>query len=197
MNDTSASRPPDALPRHTFSPSPNPTPPATDDRPLNGWGAIADALLKDPNRIVSALTGRAASGLLGRLTALALLGMAAYGVVVGLFPGGLQWVAVPLKLTGGLFAAALICWPSLYILLCLSGARQSALEVFGLLAASLALLTLLMAGFAPVAWLFAQSTHSASALAWPESSATHGFSGCWRRSRRTASQPVASGLRGC
>lgn len=139
-----------------------PTPPSPGDRPLGGWGATADALLKDPDRIVSALTGRSAAGLLGRLTALALLGMAAYGVVVGLFPGGLQLVAVPLKLAGGLLASALICWPSLYILLCLSGGRQSALDVLGLLAASLALLTLLLAGFAPVAWLFAQSTRSAA-----------------------------------
>jgi hypothetical protein len=92
---------------------------------------------------------------------MALLGMAAYGVVVGLFPGGLQVAVVPLKLAGGLLASALICWPSLYILLCLSGAQQSAREVTGLLLAALTLLVVLMTGFAPVAWIFTQSTHSA------------------------------------
>jgi hypothetical protein len=92
---------------------------------------------------------------------MALLGMAAYGVVVGLFPGGMQIAVVPAKLAGSLLLAAIICWPSLYILLCLSGAKQSARDVIGLLAASLALLVVLMAGFAPVAWIFTQSTHSA------------------------------------
>jgi hypothetical protein len=92
---------------------------------------------------------------------MAILGMAAYGVVVGLFPGGMQIAVVPAKLAGSLLLAAIICWPSLYILLCLSGAKQSVRDVTGLLAASLALLVVLMAGFAPVAWIFTQSTHSA------------------------------------
>jgi len=132
-----------------------------DLRPIRGWGAILEALLKQPERLAANLTGTDNGYLTRQLAVMALLGMAAYGVVVGLFPGGLQIAVVPAKLAGSLLVAAVICWPSLYILLCLSGAKQSARDVTGLLAASLALLVVLMAGFAPVAWIFTQSTHSA------------------------------------
>ena len=134
---------------------------AVDRRSVRGWGAILDALLKQPDRLAAGLAGADCGYLTRRLIGMGLLGMAAYGVVVGLFPGGMQIAVVPAKLAGGLLAAAVICWPSLYILLCLSGGRQSARELTGLLAASLALLVVLMAGFAPVAWIFTQSTHSA------------------------------------
>ena len=162
MNDTAHIPPNVAAPCPLRQPHATPTPPEPDERRVFGWGAITDALLKDPDALLAALAGRSAAGLIGRLATLALLGTAAYGFVVGLFPCGLQLVAVPLKLAGGLLASSLICWPSLYILLCLSGARQSALQVLGLLAAALALLTLLLAGFAPVAWIFTLSTRSAA-----------------------------------
>lgn len=129
--------------------------------PIRGWGAILEALLKQPERLAAHLTGADNGYLTRHLSVMAILGMAAYGVVVGLFPGGMQIAVVPAKLAGSLLLAAIICWPSLYILLCLSGAKQSARDVTGLLAASLALLVVLMAGFAPVAWIFTQSTHSA------------------------------------
>lgn len=132
-----------------------------DLRPIRGWGAILEALLKQPERLAVNLTGADNGYLTRQLSIMGLLGMAAYGVVVGLFPGGLQIAVVPVKLAGSLLVAAVICWPSLYILLSLSGAKQSARDVTGLLAASLALLVVLMAGFAPVAWIFTQSTHSA------------------------------------
>jgi hypothetical protein len=132
-----------------------------DDRPIRGWGATVDALLKQPDRLAAGLTGVDSGYLTRQLTVMGLLGMAAYGVVVGLFPGDEQIAVVPVKLAIGLLASAVICWPSLYILLCLSGGRQSARDLTGLLAASLALLVVLMAGFAPVAWIFTQSTHSA------------------------------------
>ena len=148
-NDGQAPVPPAAPPRET------------DTRSIHGWGALLDALLKQPDRLLNGLTGLQAGYLTRQLAVMGLLGMAAYGVVVGLFPGGTQVAVVPLKLAGGLLAAAIICWPSLYILLCLSGGQQSAREVTGLLASSLALLVVLMAGFAPVAWIFTQSTHSA------------------------------------
>lgn len=151
-----------AEPRPPLGPNATAMHPGPGERPALGWGAIADALLKDPDALLTALTGRASGALTGRLAALAFFGTAAYGLIVGLFPGGLQLAAVPLKLAGGLLASALICWPSLYIMLCLSGARQSALQVLGLLTAALALLALLLAGFAPVAWIFTQSTRSAA-----------------------------------
>lgn len=132
-----------------------------DCQPIRGWWALLDALLKHPGRLINGVTGADSGRLTCQLLVMAFVGMAAYGVVVGLFPGDMQVAVVPLKLAVGLLASALICWPSLYILLCLSGARQSASEVVGLLASALALQVVLMAGFAPVAWIFTQSTHAA------------------------------------
>ena len=86
-----------------------------------------------------------------------------YGVVVGTFSGGQQlWIA-PVKIAAGLMISALICLPSLYIFTCLSGSHARLSEIFGLLAGMLMLMTILLIGFAPVAWIFSQSTES---LAW-------------------------------
>ena len=86
-----------------------------------------------------------------------------YGVVVGTFSGGAQLWAAPAKIAAGLMISALICLPSLYIFTCLSGSQARLVEVFGLLAGLLMLMTILLIGFAPVAWIFSQSTES---LAW-------------------------------
>ena len=145
-------------------PPPLPPPPLSplfDDRPIFGWGALLEALLKSPDRLRAGLMGENNGYLTRHLVLMGFLGMAAYGVVIGLFAGGMQLAVVPLKLACGLFASALICWPSLYILLCLSGGQQSARELSGMLASALALLVVLLVGFAPVAWIFTQSTHSA------------------------------------
>ena len=83
-----------------------------------------------------------------------------YGVVVGTFSGGQQlWIA-PAKIAMGLMISALICLPSLYIFTCLSGSQARLVEVCGLLAGLLMLMTILLIGFAPAAWIFSQSTES-------------------------------------
>ena len=86
---------------------------------------------------------------------------AAYGLVVGSFSGGAQYWAAPLKVSAGLMLSGVICLPSLYVFACLSGARARLGEVAGLVAGLLGLVTVLLLGFAPVAWLFSQSTTSA------------------------------------
>ena len=83
-----------------------------------------------------------------------------YGVVIGTFSGGTQLWAAPVKVAAGLLLSAAICLPSLYIFACLSGATARLVEVVGLVAGLLLLMTLLLIGFAPVAWLFSQSTES-------------------------------------
>jgi len=83
-----------------------------------------------------------------------------YGLLIGAFSGETQWIAAPLKVAGGMLAATAICFPSLYILLCLAGAEISMRAAFGLMVASLALAGLLLLGFAPIAWVFTQSTNS-------------------------------------
>jgi hypothetical protein len=85
-----------------------------------------------------------------------------YGVIVGTFSGGTQLWAAPVKLTAGLLISALVCLPSLYIFACLSGSRARLSEIFGLVCGSLMMMSILLIGFAPVAWLFSQSTQSAN-----------------------------------
>jgi hypothetical protein len=84
-------------------------------------------------------------------------------VVVGSFSGGTQWWAAPVKIAIGLLISTLICLPSLYIFASLSGSQARLAEMFGLVVGLLMLMTVLLVGFAPVAWLFSQSTES---LAW-------------------------------
>jgi hypothetical protein len=83
-----------------------------------------------------------------------------YGLVVGTFSMHEQFWAAPLKVAGGLLLSALICLPSLYIFACLSGSAARPAEIFGQVCGLLMLTTLLLVGFAPVAWLFSQSTES-------------------------------------
>ena len=125
-------------------------------------GAI-DAILRQPRRVMYQLRQSGA----GRLT-LAMLFVAIgcsliYGLVVGSFSMGAQVWAAPAKIAGGLVISALICLPSLYIFTCLSGSQARLTEMGGLLSGLLMLMTILLVGFAPVAWLFSQSTES---VAW-------------------------------
>jgi hypothetical protein len=123
-----------------------------------------EAILREQVRVVLRLTQPGAGALILRLLALALILDLGYGLVVGTFSGGEQlWVA-PLKMSGGLFLSAIICLPSLYILVCLGGARATVVEVVGLVAGLLALMNILLIGFAPVAWVFSQSTESANTM---------------------------------
>src|SRR5205823_7993352 len=86
------------------------------------------------------------------------------GFVVGTFSNGVQLWAAPLKISLGLLISALICLPSLYIFSCLSGSQARLIEVVGLVAGLLLLMTVLLIGFAPVAWVFSQSTGSVVAM---------------------------------
>ena len=66
-------------------------------------------------------------------------------------------------MTLGLFFSVFICLPSLYIFASLGGARTRLVEAVGLTAGLLTQNTLLLVGFAPVAWIFSESTDS---IAW-------------------------------
>jgi hypothetical protein len=98
------------------------------------------------------------------LFAVSLLCALVYGFVVGTFSNGPQLWAAPVKIAGGMLVSALICLPSLYIFSCLSGSHARLIEVVGLVAGLLGLTTILLVGFAPVAWVFSQSTSSVAAM---------------------------------
>lgn len=122
-----------------------------------------EAILRQPRRVMYQLRQPGAGRLIAAMLFIALLCAVVYGVVVGTFSMGTQLWAAPVKIAGGLLASALICLPSLYIFTCLSGSRARLVEVFGLIAGLLMLTTILLIGFAPVAWIFSASTNS---LAW-------------------------------
>jgi hypothetical protein len=133
--------------------------------PVTGIAGVIEAVLRHPRRIIFQLSqGTAPGRVIGVLFALALVFMAGYGLIVGSFSGGDQWWLAPLKITGGLLAAGVICLPSLYIFSCLGGSAARLREVAGALAGLLALTTLLLVGFAPVAWIFSQSTESVATM---------------------------------
>jgi hypothetical protein len=73
------------------------------------------------------------------------------------------WIA-PAKLALGTLLSVLICLPSLYIFSCLGGSEVRLATVAGGLAAAVCLGSLLLIGFAPVAWIFSQSTDSAALM---------------------------------
>ncbi len=132
--------------------------------PIQGPFAAIEAMLRHPRRMFWNLRGPNAGRIIGGLFGVAAGCALVYGFVVGTFSGGVQLWAAPAKVAGGMIVAALICLPSLYIFSCLSGSRARLVEVIGLVAGMLGLTTILLIGFAPVAWLFSQSTSSVVAM---------------------------------
>jgi len=161
MNDMNQT-PPQLPPQMQFTPTPPVEDPA-DLAPINGVAAAIESILRQPKRVHHALRSPGAVGVITSMVFVAVVCALIYGVVVGTFSRGPQlWIA-PLKIAGGLLVAAVICLPSLYIFACLSGSRAKLSEMAGLVGGMLLLMTLLLIGFAPVAWLFSESTKS---LCW-------------------------------
>lgn len=158
MNDMNQI-PPQLPPQMQFTPPPTAEDPA-ELAPINGIAAAIESILRQPRRVHHALRQPGAVRVIASMVFVAVICALTYGVVIGTFSRGPQlWIA-PLKIAGGLLIAAVICLPSLYIFACLSGSRARLSEMAGLLAGLLLLMTLLLIGFAPVAWLFSESTNS-------------------------------------
>jgi hypothetical protein len=154
--------PPGVEPTSPLPPSPDPPP--EEREPITGPLSAIEAILRQPRRVLYHLrqlgVGRLLAGMLGCVVC----GSLVYGLVVGSFSGGVQWWAAPLKVAIGLMLSAGICLPSLYIFACLGGSPARLVEIAGLVAGLLLLMTVLLVGFAPVAWVFAQSTESLVAM---------------------------------
>lgn len=172
MNETNPVPPP-APPTQTPPPIPPLPPSLAEPRPLgddpaeraaisNVFSAI-EAVLRHPRRLLFQMRQPGAGKLIAAMIFASLICGLIYGVVVGTFSGGPQLWAAPVKIVMGLMISAAICLPSLYIFACLSGSQARLAEVCGLLAGLLLLMTILLIGFAPVAWIFSESTES---LAW-------------------------------
>jgi hypothetical protein len=131
--------------------------------PISNVVAAIDAILRHPRRVMFQLRQPEAGKVITMMLMVSIVCSLIYGIVVGTFSGGVQLWAAPSKIAIGLMISALICLPSLYIFTCLSGSQARLIEICGLLAGLLMLMTILLIGFAPVAWIFSQSTES---LAW-------------------------------
>ncbi len=154
---------------------PPPIPPASllfapvgenpDDRvPITGPVSAIEAMLRHPRRLFFQLRGDRATPIIGGILLVAMLCALIYGFVAGTFAGGDQLWAAPVKIAGGMLVCAVICLPSLYIFSCLAGSEARLVEVVGLVAGLLALTAILLIGFAPVAWVFSQSTSSLAVM---------------------------------
>jgi hypothetical protein len=163
MKDTNYPPTPPPIPPHYSQETPLGSTPE-EREPIRGPIGAVEAILRQPRRVIFQLRELRLGTTLGNFLVISIVAALVYGVVVGTFSGAAQlWIA-PLKITGGLLVAALICLPSLYIFSCLSGSQARLVEVCGLVTGLLALTTILLIGFAPVAWVFSQSTTSATVM---------------------------------
>ncbi|HEY5895214.1 MAG TPA: hypothetical protein VIT91_18490 [Chthoniobacterales bacterium] len=138
----------------------NPLPPLPPLESSASPALIIETLLKRPAQLVLSIQEKDGLRISTILAIVAFLALAVYGLVIGTFSGGDQLLAATWKVGLGGFASAIICLPSLFIFASLSGANVTIRGIVGTLAATLALAALLLIGFAPVAWIFSQSTES-------------------------------------
>lgn len=171
MNDSNPTPPPVPPTLTAGQPAASPTGPrsALGDNPsereaISGPIAAIEAILRNPRRVLFQLRQPGAGHVIVALCLIAVVCSLVYGVVVGTFSMGTQLWAAPVKIAAGLIVSAMICLPSLYIFSCLSGTQARLIEVIGMIAGLLALMTVLLVGFAPVAWVFSQSTESLAAM---------------------------------
>lgn len=131
-----------------------------DREPITSVMSAVESILRQPRRVLHALRQPEAWRVIGAMLFASILCALIYGVIVGTFSRGEQlWIA-PVKIAAGLMLSALICLPSLYVFGCLSGSQARLSEMVGLVVGLLLLMTVLLMGFAPVAWLFSESTNS-------------------------------------
>lgn len=120
---------------------------------------LFEALLRRPRDLVLRLA-KPGHGATARFLLITLVSFLVFGVVIGCFAKHDQLWAAPVKITGGLLIAGAICFPSLYIFSTLAGGKLSAQQLGATFAGALALSGLLLLGFAPAIWIFAESTDS-------------------------------------
>jgi len=128
--------------------------------------SVFETLLKQPGQLFHEFKQGRAAAVAGSLVVVILICLGVYGTVAGSLTGGSQlWIA-PVKIILGSVLSLVICLPSLYIFLCMSGANLSLRELSGLMLTAEGLTATLLIGFAPVAWVFSQSTDTLAFMAF-------------------------------
>lgn len=141
---------------------PGPAQTSIPEAPFSGpldFKTLFGTLLRNPQVLIVRLA-EPNHGATGRFAIMAATSILLFGLVLGCFAKNEQLWAAPAKITAGLIFSGLICFPSLYIFSSLAGARVSLSQLAACLAGALALAGLLLLGFAPAVWIFAESTDS-------------------------------------
>ena len=133
------------------------------EKPDSLFAALED-LLKRPGSIIYELQEKGRGKLLLSLVALIFISLVIYGLVIGTFAGGWQFLIAPSKIIVGLIISYVITLPSLYIFMSLGGSDVTFRGVAGLFLGVLALMSILLIGFSPVSWIFSQSTNSVALM---------------------------------
>ncbi len=125
-----------------------------------GFASVIDALLKKPGQLLYESEEGRGKSVLQNLVLIVVGSFLVFGFLLGLFSGGTQLWAVPLKVLAGALLSGLITLPSLYVFSSLGGSDFTLKKASGLLLCGLALIGIILIGLAPVLWIFTQSTDS-------------------------------------
>ena len=125
---------------------------------VNKLSWLTENLLKDPLRVITGFERVSTFRFLVNTILINIVCLSAYGLVVGSFSGGIQWYMSPVKIIVGLILAITFCYPSFYIFICLAGIDVKPGKALLVLLSSLSVFSILIVGFAPIAWVFSQST---------------------------------------
>lgn len=123
-----------------------------------------DALLKNPGQVLYELGHDRGKKIPIYLLSIVTGAFLVFGFVLGLFSGGTQLWAAPLKVLLGAVVSGLITFPSLYVFSCLSGIEITFKKAAAALGMGLALTGLILLGLCPVGWIFSQSTESVGCM---------------------------------
>ena len=149
-------------PKNAQPNQPPPLPPAPEPAILDEGASamqVVEGLLKSADAVFARLQLGSRAVVIHLMT-IFLVSFLGYGLVVGSFSGEAQWLHSPAKILVGIALCCLFCFPSLFIFTCLSGADLRPGQLASLLLSALSLTAILLIGFAPVAWVFSQSTNS-------------------------------------
>ena len=130
--------------------------------------ALPNELIATALREPEALSGSIGqqTRLIIRLAGMLVPALAIVGSMIGLFSGGWQLLAVPIKVVLGTLAAMVICLPSLFVFSNLAGSRIDLRRAVGSMTLSVTVLSFVLLALAPVALVFSLSTDSIPLVGW-------------------------------
>lgn len=119
---------------------------------------ITDGLLKNKTGVFHAFRSDKNSEyiLAGMILSVLLMG-GIYGVIMGMFDGGIQILYAAIKVPLLVMGTGLICFPTLYIFNAMTGSKISFRQSLFILGTLVTTTMLILMGFAPIIWFFSVS----------------------------------------